>query len=115
MSITYGNKFVSGFQVQSTASQVYLVSSSVTGVVVSNARAVNHTTDSHTLTLWMIPNSETEADNFKAIVETTLDPKETLPLTEIIGEPLLSGGQILAQSDADNVISLTIGGSVNTP
>ena len=115
MATTYGNQFVNGFEVTTGIDTVYQVpSSGFSKVVIANATARNYGASTANLTLWMIPDGESTADNFKAIIDRTLSPGETVIMAEIIGEPINAGGQIEAQASLNTHISLTIGGSVET-
>lgn len=115
MSTSYGNQFLSGYVLQTTAESAYDVPGSSTKQVIANARVENYGVIQETFTLWMVPQGETNDDQYKAVIDRAIDPGETITLFEIINEPMLSGAAIWAEASSASVLSMTVGGSITTP
>lgn len=114
MADTYGNQFLSGYEVPTVATSAYLVPDNVLSIVVGNAAVRNYGSSEAKFTLWMLPSGATLDDNYKAIIEKTIGVGESVPLSIILSEPLNTGGQIYVQSNVVDTLSLTIGGTIRT-
>lgn len=112
MSTTYGNQFLNGYKIPTTAENAYEVLSTQVKNVIQYARIENYGSDQETFTLWMVPDGESNDDNYKAIIEKPIQVGETIPLYEIIEESLLTGGSIWIQASTVNTLSASIGGSI---
>ena len=111
MSTTYGNQFLNGYVLQATAEAAYTVPDEYAKQVVDYGRIENFGSDQEFFTIWMVPKDATNDDQYKAIINEPIAPGQTILLSQIRGESILTGGTIWAEASSADVLSMSIGGA----
>lgn len=114
MATTFGNEFLNGYLIPIAAEAAYTVPSSLVSVIINNATVRNYGATPETFTIYMVESGGSADDGHKAVIDQSIAPGETVLLSEIIGEPILSGGSIQAEASTATKLSLTVGGTAKT-
>lgn len=110
MAITTPIQALTAYDVPAAQATAYTVGAGVT-FRIDQAVVVNYTGTSQMLTVYILQNGDSVADLNKRIDALSIPAHSNVPLFELIGETLDSGGIINAFASAASSLALTINGS----
>lgn len=111
MAAKYGVKLLNAYEVPASQTAAYAVPTSLDRAVVSGFFAVNRDSEAQTLTVWVVPSTQTIADKHKTYAAIEIPAGGTRSLSDMIELPLNVGDAIYVQASLASAISLFLSAS----
>ncbi len=102
---------LSSYDVPSAQATAYTVPTEVVRFRIDQASVVNYSGSSVNLTLYLLQNGDSVANLTQSLVALPIPAGEAIPLFELVGRSLDTGGIVNAFGSSANALSLSITGT----
>ncbi len=103
--------FLNGYLITAAGANAFQVGTDLTRVSIVSATVQNYGATKEDFTIQIVTAGDSAADKFKAVLDRSIAPGETINLFEIIAKSMNVGDFIFAQASTDTKLSLAVGGT----